>query len=484
MTAQIGADGLDFFGDPRPELLTDVARIQPQPGDEWVDLEGRLGFRSTQRLRLSDLAGGVAVATWPAELARQARYLYGRGLGSALVAAAIERGWTVEPSPHLAYHTAPPGRRLYMRPSMAPLDYVARWEDEDALRRVGNHSREDVEHELWPWLKQRGLADDGDDTELRRFLDEFLGRRPAHMRPGLRFRRVWTFAEAAGLGSALADTIRSEIDGVFAVAHEPALSSAPIAGLEAREGGSARTASAHIDGFVREAAPERVRHEVWTDQQIAVLQAIYDYFHEHSTWPTFITIDRPIRRAHGWDTAAIVQSLPESVIVQPRHGNLRPVANDQLRLRLRGFLSVRDSTDDTERFVQLLRWLAGREMEYEPPAGSDDEMPQVTSQEAAQHLGLDAADRLSLQRLYAMLQLDHWGLGGSGSNEDGWYVRLGPDIWRFRNVQTIEDCVQAREDWLAEPSHYEALRQPLISQEPDDLPEPNQIRSCRPHTWI
>jgi hypothetical protein len=243
MTAQIGADGLDLFGDPRPELLTDVARFQPEPGGEWVHL-GRLGFRSTQRLRLSDLAGGVAVVTWPAELAPQARYLYGRGLGSALVAAAIERGWTVEPSPHIAYHTAPPGRRLYMRPSIAPLDYVAGWEDEDALHRVGNHAREDVEHELWPWLKQRGFADDGDDTELLRFLDEFLRRRPAHMRPGLRFRRVWTFAEAAELGSALAATIRSEFDAVFAIAHEPTLSSAEIVGLEARERGSARAASA------------------------------------------------------------------------------------------------------------------------------------------------------------------------------------------------------------------------------------------------
>ena len=122
MTAQIGDESLDLFGDPRPELLTEVARVQPLPGGEWVNLEKRLGFHSTQRLWISDLAGGVVVATWPAELARQARYLYGRGLGSALVAAAIERGWTVEPSPHIAYYSASPARRLYMLPSVAPLD--------------------------------------------------------------------------------------------------------------------------------------------------------------------------------------------------------------------------------------------------------------------------------------------------------------------------------------------------------------------------
>lgn len=187
-----------------------------------------------------------------------------------------------------------------------------------------------------------------------------------------------------------------------------------------------------------------------TDQQTAVLQAIYDYFREHGTWPAFIAIDRPLRRAHDWDTAAIVQSLPEDAIVHPRHGNLRPVSNDEIRLRLRGFALVQGSSDDTERFVRLLRWLAEREKQYEPPDGNDDEMPQVTSQEVAQHLSLDDADRLPLQRLYTMLQLDHWGLGGSGSNEDGWQVRLGPEIWRFRNVQTIDDCVAAREAWLAE----------------------------------
>jgi hypothetical protein len=80
-------------------------------------------------------------------------------------------------------------------------------------------------HELWPWLKQMGFADDGDDAELLRFLDESLGGWPANMRPGLRFRHVWSAAEAAELGSALADTIRSEFDAVFASAHEPTLSS-------------------------------------------------------------------------------------------------------------------------------------------------------------------------------------------------------------------------------------------------------------------
>jgi hypothetical protein len=139
MTAQIGYDGPDLRGEPRTDLLSDVAGVQPEPRDEWVRLEGRLGFRSTQRLWIGDVPGGVAVATWPAELARQARYLYGGRFGSALVAAALERGWTVKASPHIAYYTASADRRLYMSPLIAPLDYAACWEDEDGFGRIGGN---------------------------------------------------------------------------------------------------------------------------------------------------------------------------------------------------------------------------------------------------------------------------------------------------------------------------------------------------------
>jgi hypothetical protein len=69
-----------------------------------------------------------------------------------------------------------------------------------------------------------------------------------------------------------------------------------------------------------------------TGQERAVLQAIYDQFREHGTWPTFITIDRPIRCERRRDTGAIILSLPESLIVQPHPGNLRPIASDELRL--------------------------------------------------------------------------------------------------------------------------------------------------------
>jgi hypothetical protein len=119
-----------------------------------------------------------------------------------------------------------------------------------------------------------------------------------------------------------------------------------------------------------------------------------------------------------------VQSLPESVIVPPRQG-LRPVRNDELRLRLLGIEACKGGgSEDTARFVRLLRWLAEREEAYEPPADSDEDMPQVTSEEIAEYLGLtDESDRLSLDRLRVLLGLDHWSVS-TGSLGDGWYAVL------------------------------------------------------------
>ena len=186
-----------------------------------------------------------------------------------------------------------------------------------------------------------------------------------------------------------------------------------------------------------------------TEQQMVVLQAVYDHFREHGTWPKFIAIDRPLRRAGRWDSAAIVQSLPESVIVPPRHG-LRPVRDDELRLHLLGVEACEGGPEDTARLARLLRWLAEREEAYEPPADSDEDMPQVSSEEVAEYLGLtDESDRLSLDRLRVLLQLDHCSVT-AGSLGDGWYARPGEDIWRFRDVQTAQDVVAARDAWIAE----------------------------------
>jgi hypothetical protein len=74
---------------------------------------------------------------------------------------------------------------------------------------------------------------------------------------------------------------------------------------------------------------------VLSAEQQLVLQTIYDRFREDGKWPTFISIDRPLRREHRIDTRAVFKSLPDSLVVKSRQG-MGPTDTDELTLRLPG----------------------------------------------------------------------------------------------------------------------------------------------------
>lgn len=189
-----------------------------------------------------------------------------------------------------------------------------------------------------------------------------------------------------------------------------------------------------------------------TGEQRLVLQTIYDRFRESGKWPTFISVDRLLRRDHGINTRAVFNSLPDSLVVKPRQG-MGPVDTDELVLRLKGIEGCLGGREDAERIVRLLRWFAELEMAFTPPTGSEETMPRATSDDVAAYLGYGQEDpgrSAALARVYAMLRLDRSGIGSSGSNESGWFVELTPDIWRFRDVQTVADVIVARDQWVAE----------------------------------
>ena len=225
MAAQMGADDLDFTT-PDPELLREISGIEPEPSGVHVFLDGEARVRSTQRLALGDRAGRLVVAFWPAELKRQALFLYAGGRARRLIAAAFERGWSVKPSPHLAFWNSGSGQRLYMAPDLDPAVYADRWEGPDRDR-IGRHPCEAVRATIWPWLKASGYASDGDDQVLERFLS-ILGRRPVDVRPGLRVRREWSAQEIRALGDrgGLADAVRRDVNAILGAAGEPKLPAA------------------------------------------------------------------------------------------------------------------------------------------------------------------------------------------------------------------------------------------------------------------
>lgn len=221
MTARIGPGDIALYDSPRPGLLRRIGGGEPESQGTHVLLE-LFGIRSAQRLLVGDVGGSIVVAFWPAELKPQAEFLHREGRGEAMVGAAVDRGWRVWAVPQLAFFTAPASRRLYMSPEIDPAEYARRWEGRDA-QWVGQHAREELRPVVWPWLKQRGYVSDGDDEVLEQFLT-ILGRRPAHLRPALRFHRRWDRSEIARLpDEEVARIVRDSVNAVLTAAGEPSL---------------------------------------------------------------------------------------------------------------------------------------------------------------------------------------------------------------------------------------------------------------------
>ena len=79
-----------------------------------------------------------------------------------------------------------------------------------------------IRDNLWPWLRERQYAGPEDDQQLDAFLER-LGRRDAHLRPGIEVRRIWPWPHAADLDErgTLASEVRTAVAQLLTALDEP-----------------------------------------------------------------------------------------------------------------------------------------------------------------------------------------------------------------------------------------------------------------------
>jgi hypothetical protein len=164
-----------------------------------VRLDTAIRTKSTQRISLEQQDDSLALSTFPAELKPQAEALYRTGRAQRLMDFVAERpgAWQAVPNMQLAFHNAPVAQRLFPECHLSTTEYVRRWSGND-FAQVGAHRYDEIRENLWPWLRQRQYAGPQDDQELDAFLSR-LGRRDAHLRPGITVRRIWPWAQAVNL---------------------------------------------------------------------------------------------------------------------------------------------------------------------------------------------------------------------------------------------------------------------------------------------
>lgn len=130
--------------------------------------------------------------------------------------------WHASPNPHLSYRGARTyAQRLHLHGEVDLPEYVRRWSTED-FDWVGAHAHDEIRVALWPWLRERDYAGAEDDASLDAFLDG-LGRRQAHLRPGIYVRRLWSWEQAVELDQrgTLVGEIRDAIAAVLTALDEP-----------------------------------------------------------------------------------------------------------------------------------------------------------------------------------------------------------------------------------------------------------------------
>ncbi|MGH3244739.1 MAG: hypothetical protein ACRDOI_00775 [Trebonia sp.] len=182
-----------------------------------------IGTKTVQRFALLARGEGLVLCTWLAELKEQAREFYRADRVARFLDFLAGKGqaWRAEPRPQLAFRSALPSQRVYLRCELGIEEYVNRWLGDD-FAQVGEHARDQVLPGLWPWLRKRGYAAPSDEPKLAAFITR-LGKRPAFLRPGIALERLWPWADTEELDrrGALASEISDAITDVLTTLREP-----------------------------------------------------------------------------------------------------------------------------------------------------------------------------------------------------------------------------------------------------------------------
>jgi hypothetical protein len=186
-----------------------------------VMVDEAIGAKTLQRLALQARGEGLVLCTWPAELKVQAEKFYRADRVARFLnfLAEKDQAWRAEPKAQLAFRSAAASQRVYLRCDLDIEEYVNHWLGDD-FAQVGEHSRDEVLPDLWPWLRERGYTAPSD--ELAAFVGR-LGTRPAFLRPGIALERLWSWADAEELDrrGALVNEIRDAITDVLSALREP-----------------------------------------------------------------------------------------------------------------------------------------------------------------------------------------------------------------------------------------------------------------------
>jgi hypothetical protein len=209
-----------------------------------------------------------------------------------------------------------------------------------------------------------------------------------------------------------------------------------------------------------------------SEQQVALLRAIYTGLKELGRWPTFYRVDKALDE-QGLEINEVAATLPRGLT----NVSVRPMnATEEANLTIAGLSYLSEASDDADVFMRILWYAIEADRAYKPPPdGSATEGPLVTSEELSEKLG---ASQEQLNRLHNLIRWEPW-LGSGSWTTEHFEFRVNREVRRYRGVQTIREYIARRLEALTRA--YGQVPQPgaprPLSIGPQPVPMPGTADS-------
>ncbi|MFZ0179670.1 MAG: helix-turn-helix domain-containing protein [Candidatus Dormiibacterota bacterium] len=185
-----------------------------------------------------------------------------------------------------------------------------------------------------------------------------------------------------------------------------------------------------------------------TQFQHRVLDLVYECWRTEGDWPVFSYVDKRMDSEYDLELSEVLTNFPPGLMWGlPRYGG-RP---DKLTLTAAGLAQCEGASTDVELFLATVGYLVQRHRDFMPSSPTKEENLSVGSDDIRRDVPLAGSAATGVvERLYDLLIQDPFLTHGGGKNETGaWNINVGPEIRRYRGVETIDDYLTRREPGFA-----------------------------------
>jgi hypothetical protein len=187
-----------------------------------------------------------------------------------------------------------------------------------------------------------------------------------------------------------------------------------------------------------------VRSNALTLAQQRVLDIVYQCWRKENEWPLFSYVQQRVDNEYDLVLTEVLGTFPPGLLYGLSHYRMQV---DRLTLTVGGLLHCENSGADVELFMATLGYFMQRQRTFMPSTAVKEENLAVTSDEVRRDVPLAAAAPPgAVERLYDFFMQDPYASHGGGRYPTGaWSINLGPEIRRYRGIQTIDDYLARRQ---------------------------------------